>query len=109
MENEPQAELHLPNSEVFLAKRDTATLWTFMGKLAVYNHVFCAEVVDQEVKQSFYVFNFIEGYDQLTSYMVENQYPAHLNLNEIGKNDVEAYERAVLKDLHIRPDWLPEI
>lgn len=106
-EREPVARLNLPNGETFEAKRDTASLYTFMGALAIYNHVYCYDVRDEEVQQSFYIFNFIDGYDQLAQYMQENNYTQHLNLPQISRSDQEAYERAALHDLH-RMDSFPE-
>ena len=99
-EKEPVARLNLPNGETFEAKRDTASLYTFMGALAIYNHVYCYDVKDNEVQQSFYIFNFVNGYNELAEYMRENEYTQHLNLPEISRSDKEAYERAALHDLH---------
>ena len=108
-ESEPVAKLTLPNGETFEARRDTASLYTFMGKLAIYNHVYCYDVRDNEVQQSFYVFNFVNGYQELSEYMKENEYPQHLNLPEISRSDVEAFERASLHDLatmdSFHEDW----
>ncbi len=108
-EQEPVAKLTLPNGEIFEARRDTASLYTFMGSLAVYNHVFCYEVKENEVEQSFYIFDFIGGYKTLAKYMKKNDYPAHINLPEISKSDTEAYERAVMRDINTLPDWMPEV
>ena len=99
-EQEPVARLNLPNGETFEVKRDTASLYTFMGALAIYNHVYCYDVKDQEVQQSFYIFNFVKGYNELAEYMQQNEYTQHLNLPEISRSDKEAYERAALHDLY---------
>ena len=106
-EQEPFAKLTLPNGEEFEARRDTASLYTFMGRLAIYNHVYCYDIKDNEVQQSFYIFNFVQGYDELVEYMKENDYPQHLNLPEISRSDVEAHDRAVLHDL-VSNDTFPE-
>ena len=106
-EKDPVARLNLPNGETFEARRDTASLYTFMGKLAIYNHVYCYDVRDNEVQQSFYIFNFVDGYRELAEYMQENDYTQHLNLTEISRSDTEAYERAALHDLHTS-DTFPE-
>lgn len=106
-EEEPFAELNLPNGEVFLAKRDTATLFTFMGALAVYNHVFCYELKDEEVEQSFYIFSHVDGYDRLVNYMLEESYPAVLNQLSVSPSDQEAYIRSSMRDLGdgLPADW----
>ena len=106
-EQEPVAKLTLPNGETFEAKRETASLYTFMGALAIYNHIYCYEVKENEVEQAFYIFDFVGGYKELQEYMRENEYPMHLNMPQISKSDTDAYERAVLADLN-KTDGVPE-
>ena len=105
--NEPVARLSLPNGERFEVRRDTASLYTFMGKLAVYNHVYCYDIYGGERQQSFYIFDFVDGFDELAEYMIQNDYPMHLNMPEASKSDIEAYERGALSDL-TRMDSFPE-
>ena len=107
-ENEPIARLGLPDGETFEARRDTATLWTFLGRLAIYNHIHCHETDGEEVKQSFYIFNFVEGYDRLAAYMAENNYPMILNQTEVSVTDQEAYDRAVRATFGDIGDYVPD-
>ena len=97
MEQEPVAHLNLPNGEVFEATRERAQLFKHLGQLALYDHIFCYDVQDNEVRQSFYIFKDVEGYDELEQYMLDNAYPMHLNLLEVQRNDQEAYERHALR------------
>lgn len=108
-EQEPLARLNIGNGETFEARRDTAELWTFLGRAAIYNHVYCFETIDNEVQQSFYIFDFVDGYEELVAYMLANEYPMHLFQREPLRSDIEAYERAALRDLDNTPDWLPPI
>ena len=111
-ENEPVARLGLPNGETFEARRDTATLYSFLGSLAIFNHIYCHEMSEDgnEVAQSFYIFSHVDGYDRLARYMVENNYPMILNQTEVSKTDQEAYIRSATSDLnrlsHIPDEWL---
>lgn len=105
IENEPYVELHIPNEEVFLATRQTARLYTHLGKLALYDHVYC-----NDNERSFYVFSFVNGFEELAQHMAENQYPLYLNQTEISDTDIEAYDRAIAsiasKVEHVPDEWL---
>lgn len=100
MENNPCVILQYDGGE-FEARPDNSHLYTFMGRLALYNHVFCFDVQDGEVQQSFYIFQSVDtdGYNELEKYMIDNYYPAHLNLREVSGNDASAHERATFKAL----------
>lgn len=100
MEQDPVVRLQYNEGE-FLARRDNSHLYTFFGRLALYNHTFHYEVEGDEVQQSFYIFQSVdpEGFGELATYMVENAYPAHLNLQEIHNSDIQAHERATFKKL----------
>ena len=104
-DEEPAVNLSFGHGE-FLATRETARLYTHLGRLAMFDHVFC---FSQEAGSGFYIFNFVNGYDTLKEYMLDNNYPAYLNQTEVSNTDVEAYERAVLRDIDSTPDWLPEL
>ena len=97
-EDEPVATIKTANGEYLLTREDTA-LFTFLGKLAVYNHIYHCSVVEGEVDTSFYIFSFTMGYKDLVKYMKENKYPQHINMTEVGSCDIDAYLRASLKDL----------
>lgn len=106
-DKEPSVNLGLPNGESFEANRRTATLWTFLGRLAVYNHIHCHEMAEEgeEVAQSFYIFSHVDGYDSLARYMVENNYPMILNQTEVSSGDQDAYIRSATRDIG---DYIPD-
>lgn len=107
-ESEPFANINLPNGEMVRMTRSNSSIYTFMGRLAVYDHVYYAGETEED--RSFYVFSFVGGYRELLKHMKKNKYPAHTNMTEVSRSDIEAYERAALADLGdtIPDDWLPE-
>lgn len=92
MENEPSINLNVLGAEVE-AKRDNTTLYTFLGKLACYNHIFV--VTDKEASNGFYIFNDLSVYEEMANYMFENDYPMHLNLPEVAECDNDAWNRHI--------------
>jgi len=106
-DDEPIASIETPRGDYELGRENSA-LFTFMGKLALYDHIYYCDVQEQEVNESFYVFSFAKGFKKLAKYMMENSFSAHLNMTEVGSGDVEAYLQASLADLrkadHV-PDW----
>ena len=104
-ENEPRANIVLPNGEKEV-HRGNARLYTHMGHLAIYDHVF----VSSDNELGFYIFNFVEGYHTLAHFMVQNEFPAYLNMTEVSQVDIDAYDRIIQKsigDIDTVPDsWL---
>lgn len=101
-DNEPRATLTTAQGE-FLAHRGNTTLFTHLGRLALYDHVFC----QNEEDKGFYIFKFVDGYDKLSEYLMENSYPAHVNLVSVADCDIDAYDRAIknsVEDLDYVPD-----
>lgn len=96
-ESEPFANINLPNGDKVEMTRQNSSIFTFMGRLAVYNHVYYSGETEED--RPFYVFSFVGGYKDLFKHMKKNHYPAHLNLDEVSSTDIEAYERAALSDL----------
>lgn len=79
-----------------------------MGRLALYDHVF----VHDEQLPNFYIFSFVDGYETLAGYMVENYYPAHINMTELSSHDMDAYDRAIKASVgdisHVPESWSDE-
>lgn len=105
-ENEPRAVLHIPDGEREL-NRGNARLYTHMGHLAIYDHVF---VSGDEELLGFYVFNFVGGFDELKDFMLRNEYPSYLNMTEVSQGDIDAYDRVIqasMGDIDAIPDdWV---
>lgn len=100
-ENEPEVKLNIPNGE-FIGRRDNMRLYTHLGQLALYDHVFCSQE-----ESGFYIFNFVGGYETLKEYMLQNAYPAYVNQTEVAQVDVDAFDRAMAastNDLDYLPD-----
>lgn len=89
MEQEPSMKIGFPDGE-FDATRENTSLFTFMGKLALYNHVFF--VKDEEEGIGSFLFSLHPSYKEISDYMVEHQYPSHINLQEVAECDMDAYE-----------------
>lgn len=100
-ENEPRANLNFGGEEIE-ANRGNTRLYTFIGHAAL-NHVFVRLNGDRGA----YIFNFVEGYDTLARYMIENNYPAYINQTEAPQVDIDAYDRAIAK-MAEDADYIPE-
>lgn len=103
-ENEPEMALNISSGE-FLATRENTRLYTHLGSLALYDHVFCSGE-----QTGFYIFSFVDGYQTMKEYMLENNYPAYINHTEAAQVDIDAYDRAVHRSVgdidHIPDGWL---
>ena len=103
-EEEPFVTLSIGSGE-FVATRENTRLYTHLGALALYDHVFCSSE-----DRGFYIFSFVEGYPILKQYMLENNYPMYLNQTEVAQVDVDAYDRSIQRSMgdidHIPDDWV---
>lgn len=82
-----------PNGE-FLATRDNTSLFTHMGRLALYDHVFFQRGEDSGT----YLFNVAEPYTTIMTHMLENNFPAHINLQEVAECDRVAFDKMIHKE-----------
>jgi len=96
MEQEPSMHIGFPDGVEFEATRDNTILFTFMGRLALYNHVFF--IRDEEKGQGSYLFNLHPSFNEVSEYMLENNYPAHINMREVAQCDVDAFSSMIHKD-----------
>lgn len=103
--NEPAIRLEVNGVPKYELNRLNTTLHTYLGRLAIYNHVFYADIHEEEVQESFYIFNFQDAYEPIATYMVENDYTLVLNQTEISSNDQEAYIRSATRGVG---DTIPE-
>lgn len=88
------------------ARRDNTTLYTFLGHLACYNHVFV--VTDSEEPSGFYIFGDQPVFKEMAEYMFETDYPMHLNMPEVAECDVDAWNRHVHDMCGDIEDTIPE-
>lgn len=104
-ESEPQLNLNV-NGEAIEARRDNTTLYTFLGHMAIYNHVFI--VTDEEQPSGFYLFNDHPVYPEMADFLARNDYPMHLNMSEVAECDTNAYDRHIDSLCHDIGDTIPE-
>ena len=114
-EKEPQINLDL-GSQQFELRRDNSELFHYMGKLAVWNHVF-VESTKEDGKRTgtFIPSGFIgeEVFNGIALAMVKLEYPSHLNQREVAEGDVEIITGILSRDIKDidteRPEWLDEV
>lgn len=105
MEDEPGIRVNFGEHE-FEATPDNTTLFRFVGKLALYNHVFM--LTKPEESTGAYLFNQHPYYAEFEEYMIANKYPLHDNLRDVAQCDLDAFENMVNRDIEEIPDFLPE-
>lgn len=88
-EQEPFAQLNLPDGKEVYARRDNTHLYTHLGELALFDFI-RVEVEPENVL----IFNFVGGYKELVEYMVENDYPLNINQIEVEDSIEDAFYRA---------------
>lgn len=95
---------------------DQASLFTFLGKRAMYDHVFLQLNQDDDgTATGAYVFSSLRPamYEEMRDYMMDYDFPLHLNLREVAECDIAAYDDMVdretkdLEDVDTVPaEWL---
>lgn len=107
MEDEPAIRVNFGEYE-FEATPDNTTLFRFVGRLALYNHVFMLTGPDEGAGA--YLFNQNSHYKEFEDYMIENNYPLHDNLRDVAQHDLDAFDSAIKQGLsgldHVPDDWL---
>ena len=97
-EEEPRIELKINGESAYELNRLNSTLYSFLGRLAVYNHVFYHGTEDED-SDKFYIFEYQKSFAPIAQYMAENDYPMILNQPEVSVTDQEAYMRSATRDL----------
>lgn len=105
-EDEPQMGLYINGGEEFIATRDNSTLYKFFGHLALYDHAFF--VIDEHAGQGFYIFNQHPSFAEMAEYMIENDYPSHLNIRQVSECDVQAFDGMVAREAEALDGGVPE-
>lgn len=105
-EDEPVAFINAGERE-FEINRGNTRLYTFMANLALYDHVHYS---DNET--AFYVFNFVDGYDELAKFVATNGFTMYLNQQEVPSGDEQAYDSAIKASMQgfdsVPEEWLGE-
>lgn len=91
----PEMKLHMANGE-FVATPVNTTLFTFLGRLAMYDHVFLQTGEETEATiVGTYVFNQHPVFREMAEFIMEQNYPMVLNRIEVPDCDVAAFNRMV--------------
>lgn len=107
-ENEPYANLTLPEGVEVLGLRWNTTLFRHIGNLAIYNYILFDDLIDDN-QPTFKIFNHINGYKELEKWMVDNQYPRFDNIPFVTETVKEQYIKSVTGDLDDPVSWLPSV
>ena len=119
------AKVNLSDGREIEANRYNTSVFTFLGNLAVHNHIFIVtdENAEEESMTGVYIFADTPGFNKLAHFCVENMFPQHVNLTEVAECDQSAYAQHVesnrqqrlaeferqVEDAHLEiPDFLPE-
>lgn len=116
MENEPAFNYKYDGVERQM-RRDNTRLYTFFGRLALYNHVFTtfdreADDEPKEDQRGLYIYQATlpAQYTRLEEFIVENSFTQYLNLPEVSEMDQASLHRVLASDLHntntIPEDWI---
>lgn len=94
-EQEPSFSFEMPNHGEFEATRDNTVLFKHMGRLAIYDHVF---FIREESGMGTYLFSHHPNFEHVSEWLIENEYPVHLNLRRVAECDKEAFENALHRE-----------
>lgn len=102
MENSPEPQMNIIGADgsTFEAIRENTTLFTHLGRLACFDHVFIhthGELEDQIVGT--YVFRDNDQFEDMAAYMWENDYPMILNRLAVSDCDRIAWENMVAREV----------
>ncbi len=98
-EASPNLDIKLDGQD-FEMRRDNGMLYTFLGDLACYNHVFLTTGENEQGHQSgTYIFRATPGFNDLMKFMLKNNYPAQLNMPRVPECDQQAFDRCYFRDV----------
>jgi hypothetical protein len=86
----PRLRIKLDHQEIDMTRQNSA-LYLFMGKTAMYDHIF---VHDHEHERVGYLFKNMEKYAEYGKFMLRYQFPLHqyLQENDLVEMDLRAYK-----------------
>lgn len=79
--------------------RYNAALFTHIGDLGMYNHVFVQTDPDNDASFGSYIFRHNPSFKFIASWMVENELPMHLNSMDVADCDRDAFEQAIAREI----------
>lgn len=72
--------------------RENVSLFTFLGHLAAYDHVFLVKENEEGEDECLYIFQTHEGYTEVKDFVVRNNYPQHMHLTEVSPTDTRVFD-----------------
>lgn len=94
------------NGEEFLATRHNTSLFTFLGELSCYDHVFILK--DEETGEGGYLFKNQTVFNDLGAFIVAHSFPMHLNMTEVAECDQDAFNGTFYRDIRSNRSFPPE-
>lgn len=100
------------NGELFTPDGKNMALYHYSGELACFNHIFLEQSRNDELQQAYggFVWSDDPGFRQLHEFIVEYEYPLHLNQKEVKPSDEAAWAEKHIHDLNewqaLPPDWV---
>ena len=104
-EYEPQLRILSANYEVHSYDREHAFLYTHVGQLACYDHVFLLDVEEDGSETGQYMWKSDPAYEDSKQFMIDNEFPLHMNLPDVTEEDKEIFDWHFLADAS---DTMPE-
>ncbi len=90
----------LINGEPFEVNRHNTFLYTYLGELSVYTHVFVLTTEDEETWDGGYVFKDNPAFPVLASFVLEHNFVMHCNMGDVSECDLNAFNQSHYQDLY---------
>lgn len=110
-EHDPSMRLSIGSKE-FLATPSNAHLYTHIGRLAMYDHLFLIEDTEGEELTGMFVFKQLhvqeEAFTEIGNFMANNGFHCDINRTQAAEGDIAQYDAviaAMVGDLEIPDDW----
>lgn len=105
----PAMRLTIGENREFESTPFNTTLFTYLGRLACYDHVFIQTGDENDTTMvGTYVFNTHPVYPDMSAFMIEHDFPLMLNRVEVPDCDVEAWQRMVAQQVDDLDQGIPE-
>ena len=93
MSKEPAIAIQYAKGKKVVATRQNTTLYRFQGANSMYDHIFV--LIDAKEGRGLYIFRHEAGYTKLAKYMMDNEYPAYINLREVSEGDKQMFNEVL--------------
>jgi len=110
MSDEPAIRLRFDNDEEFIATPHNAELYRYAGEMVSRSHVFLTREREGHRLMGSFIFSFSNVFPQLSQFLIDNDYPVHLNLQGVNPTDEAAYQTAIsqIAEGEASDDFVPE-